>query len=87
MGIEVREFKDGEYLIWDRYNCEPVNWESLFIDEGEIRRYLEKQPFPDDKEYTRKDLLRDLNATGSITLRCEKGETAAFIAEMIYNLI
>jgi len=87
MGIEVREFKDGGYLIWDRYNCEAVNWESLFFDEIEIRKYLEKKPFPDDKEYAKEDLLRDLNATGSITLRCEKGETAEYIAEMIYHLI
>ena len=87
MGIEVKEFKNGEYLIWDRYNCEAVNWESLFIDGDEIRKYLEKNPFPDDKEYSKEDLLRDLNAAGSITLCCEKEETAAYIAEMIYNLI
>ena len=36
MGIEVREFKDGRYLIWDGYNCEAVNWESLFLDEKDI---------------------------------------------------
>jgi hypothetical protein len=87
MGIEVREFKDGTYLIWDRYNCEAVNWESLFIDEDEIRKYLTSKPFPDDKKYTKEDLLMDLNATGSITLRCEKGKTAEYIAEMIYSLI
>ena len=87
MGIEVREFKDGTYLIWDIYNCEAVNWESLFIDEGEVRRYLKKKPFSEDKEYAKEDLLKDLNATGSMTLRCEKGETATYIAEMIYDLI
>ena len=87
MGIEVREFKDGRYLIWDGYNCEAVNWESLFIDEDEIRKYLENKPFPEDKEYSKEDLLRDLYATGSITVRCEKEETADYIAEMIYELI
>jgi hypothetical protein len=87
MGIEVREFKDGTYLIWDRYNCEAVNWESLFFDEDEVRRYLKKKPFPEDKAYVKEDLLRDLKATGSITLRCEKGETAEYIADMIYNLL
>ena len=87
MGIEVREFKDGGYLIWDGYNCEALNWESLFIDEDEIREYLKNNPFPKDKEYSKEDLLRDINATGSITICCEKEETAEYIAEMIYQLL
>ena len=87
MGIEVREFKNGRYLIWDGYNCEAVNWESLFLDEKDIREYLKNNPFPKDKEYSKEDLLRDIYATGSITLCCDKAETAEYIAEMIYILL
>ena len=87
MGIEVREFKDGGYLIWDRYNCEAVNWETLFLDENGIREYFKNNPFPKDSRYSEKDLLVDIHATGSITLCCEREETADYIAEMIYRLL
>ena len=87
MGIKVRAFKDGSYLLWDRYNCEAVNWEHLFLDEQKVKDYLDRHPFPKDKEYSEEDLLMDIRATGSITLCCEKEETADYIAEMIYKII
>ena len=87
MAIEVREFKDGRYLVWDGFNCEALNWEYLCLKDDDVKAYLKENPLPKDREYSEEDLLGDIHATGGITLYCEKEETADYIAEMIYRLL
>jgi len=87
MSIGIRKVDDS-YGIWDGYNCEFINPEYLGISEKKIRKYLKENPFPEDPEYSEKDMIFDLtNSSGSLIIHCKFRKTAEFIAQMIRDLI
>ena len=92
MGIRLMELKidatDRHEFILKESVCEEiVNWECLRCG-GDVKEYIKKNPFPEDKIYSKEEFLRNVElATGYILLSVEKPSTAEFIQEMVYELI
>ena len=95
MGIKLLELKIGtedrhDYLVKESVCEEIVNWECLSFMSGveSVKEYMETNPYPEDKLYSKQDFLKDVErATGYILLSVEKTETAEYIAELVYDLI
>ena len=92
MGIRLMELKIDaedrhEFLLKESISEEVLNWEYL-LDVEEAKKYMEEDPFPQDKLYSKEDFLYDVEkAMGYIHLLVENIETAEYIQEMIYELI
>jgi len=91
MVFELMELKtDGshyEFLIRESIMDEIVTWECL-PDVDTVKQYLKKHPFPQDRLYSEKAFLEDLQkATGYIHLVVERRQTAEFICDLCSALI
>ena len=95
MSIEVKEIKDSNtslgrhFAIWSSGDCRFIDYEGLRFSKESIDNYIGMgNPFPSDKFYHYDDLIGDFtNSDGSVTLCCEKEETADWVAEMISDLL
>ena len=95
MSMSIREIKQDDtrrgrnFAIWDTCSCRFMDYDGLGFSEEHIDNHIGMgNPFPDDKFYSYTDMIYDFTeASGSITMRCEKEETADWIAEMINDLI
>ena len=94
MAIEVREIKEDDislgrhFAIWNGCECSFMDYDGLRFLENSIRDYIENNPFPEDKHYSKADMIYDFtDAGGSVTMRCEKEETADWIVDMINALL
>lgn len=76
-----------EFLIRESVIDNIVIWECLPAVDT-VKAYLKKHPFPEDKLYSEKEFLEDVEkAAGYIHLSVEKEETAEFICELCSALI
>ena len=86
MSLEIRKVDDA-YGIFNRYNAEFLRWQDLLLDKDEVKAYLKKDPFPQDREYNQDEFINDLKAEGSIIIYSERIETAEYISGLISDLI
>ena len=94
MATEVREIKENDtslgrhFAVWSGFNCSFMDYDGLGFSRDSIEDYIKKNPFPKDKHYSKKDMICDFtSAGGSITMRCEKEETADWVVDMINALL
>jgi len=94
MAIEVREIKENgtspgrHFAIWNGCECRFMDYQGLGFSRDSIENYIKGNPFPEDKHYLAEDMICDFtNADGSVTMRCEKEETADWVVDMINALL
>ncbi|MBU0479093.1 hypothetical protein KKC91_11070 [bacterium] len=94
MAITVKEIKEDDislgrhFAIWSGCDCRFMDYDGLGFSRDSIEDYVKKNPFPEDEYYSEGDMICDFtSADGSVTLRCEKEETADWVADMINALL
>ena len=94
MATEVREIKENDtslgrhFAVWSGFNCSFMDYDGLGFSRDSIEDYIKERPFPKDKHYLVEDMICDFtSAGGSITMRCEKEETADWVVDMINALL
>ena len=94
MAITVKEIKEDDtslghrFAIWSGCECRFLDYQGLVFSRNSIEDYIKKNPFPKDKHYSAEDMIYDFTkAEGSVTMRCEKEETADWIVDMINALL
>jgi len=94
MATEVREIKENDtslgrhFAVWSGFNCSFMDYDGLGFSRDSIEDYIKEHPFPKDKHYLVEDMICDFtSAGGSITMRCEKEETADWVVDMINALL
>jgi len=94
MSITLKELKEEDtrlgrhFVVWSGFDCRFMDYDGLCFSRDNIKEYIKEHPFPKDKHYREEEVIYDFtNASGSVTMRCEKEETADWVAEMIIQLI
>ena len=94
MAITVKEIKEKDislgrhFTIWSGFDCRFIDYDGLGFSRDSIEDYIKEHPFPKDKHYLVEDMICDFtNADGSVTMRCEKEETADWVVDMINALL
>lgn len=85
MGIRVERV----VLVYESICMETVIPRYLGISQESAEEYLQKHPYPEDKAYTKDDLLADLSCGGGMWTLPDRirDETMAYISDMISELM
>lgn len=76
-------------VVFDSITMNVIDPSDLMIDEDELKKYLEENKFPEDKEYSEDEFVSDMiHSSGlySIPIKAKK-ETVDFIVECLNKLI
>ncbi len=94
MSIMLKEIKEEDtrlgrhFAVWSGFNSSFMDYDDLGFSRDSIENYIKEHPFPKDKHYSEEEVVDDFtSADGSVTMSCEKEETADWVVEMINKFI
>jgi len=80
---------DRFWVVYSSTTMEAVNPEHLSLTRKEIEEYMKDHPMPEDPEYGREDLIKDLTMSSGFYRLPDntKEETQEYVAELLNALI